>query len=108
MTSSYSLIDIRPLSSAIGAEIHGIDLNKAISKEQFLEVKSAFGQYGVIFFRDQNLSPDKEITFAEYWGKININRFFTNVDGYPKIAMVLKEPDQKKKYWEHLAYRSNL
>ena len=96
MNSSYSLIDIRPLSSAIGAEIHGIDLNKAISKEQFLEVKSAFSQYGVIFFRDQNLSPDKEITFAEYWGKININRFFTNVDGYPKIAMVLKEPDQKK------------
>ena len=96
MTFSYSLIDIRPLSSAIGAEIHGIDLNKAISNEQFLEVKSAFGQYGVIFFRDQNLSPDKEITFAEYWGKININRFFTNVDGYPKIAMVLKEPDQKK------------
>ena len=96
MNSSYSLIDIRPLSGAIGAEIHGVDLNKAISKEQFLEVKSAFGQYGVIFFRDQNLTPDKEITFAEYWGKININRFFTNVDGYPKIAMVLKEPDQKK------------
>ena len=35
MTSSYSLIDIRPLSSAIGAEIHGIDLNKAISKDNF-------------------------------------------------------------------------
>ena len=49
MNSSYSLIDIRPLSGAIGAEIHGVDLNKAISKEQFLEVKSAFGQYGVIF-----------------------------------------------------------
>ena len=68
MTSSYSLIDIRPLSGAIGAEIHGVDLNKAISKEQFLEVKSAFGQYGVIFFRDQNLTPEKEIAFAEYWG----------------------------------------
>jgi taurine dioxygenase len=96
MNSSYSLIDIRPLSGAIGAEIQGVDLNKVISKEQFLEVKSAFGQYGVIFFRDQNLSPEKEIAFAENWGKININRFFTNVEGYPKIAMVLKEPDQKK------------
>ena len=30
------------------------------------------------------------------WGKINVNRFFTNVDGYPQIATVLKEPDQKK------------
>ena len=30
MTSSYSLVDVKPLSSSIGAEIHGIDLNKAI------------------------------------------------------------------------------
>ena len=90
MTSSYSSVDVKPLSSSIGAEIHGIDLNKVISEEQFIEVRSAFGQYGVIFFRDQNLSPEKEIAFAENWGKININRFFTNVDGYPQIAMVLK------------------
>tara|TARA_B100000768_G_scaffold85964_1_gene81139 strand:+ start:2654 stop:3490 length:837 start_codon:yes stop_codon:yes gene_type:complete len=93
---NYSLIDVRPLAGAVGAEIYGIDLNKEIPVEQFTEVKSAFNEFGVIFFRDQHLSPDKEIAFAEKWGIININRFFTNVEGYPKIAMVLKEPDQKK------------
>ena len=92
----YSLIEVKPITGAVGAEIYGINLNKEISKDQFKEVKKAFGQYGVIFFRDQKLSPDQEINFAEQWGKININRFFTNLDGYPKIAMVLKEPDQKK------------
>ena len=30
------------------------------------------------------------------WGLINLNRFFTPVAGYPEIAMVLKEPDQKQ------------
>lgn len=93
---NYSLIDVRPKSGSVGAEIFGIDLNKEITEEQFLEVKSAFFQFGVIFFRDQKLTPDKEIKFAEKWGKININRFFTHVEGYPKIAMVLKEPNQKK------------
>jgi taurine dioxygenase len=92
----YSLIEVKPITGAVGAEIYGINLNKEISKDQFKEVKKAFGQYGVIFFRDQKLSPDQEINFAEQWGKININRFFTNLYGYPKIAMVLKEPDQKK------------
>ena len=29
------------------------------------------------------------------WGEININRFFTNVEGFPEIALVLKEPNQK-------------
>lgn len=93
---NYSLIDVRPKSGFVGAEIFGVDLNKEISKEQFLQIRKAFGEFGVIFFRDQYLTPDKEIEFAEKWGIININRFFTNVDGYPKIAMVLKEANQKQ------------
>ena len=96
MKSSSGSFDIKPISGAVGAEIHGVDLKDNIPEEQFSEIKSAFGEYGVIFFRDQNLTPDQEITFARRWGKININRFFTNVDDYPEIAMVLKEPDQKK------------
>ena len=96
---NYSLIDVRPKSGSVGAEIFGIDLNKEISEEQFSEVKSAFRQFGVIFFRDQKLTPDKEIKFAEKWGKININRFFTHVEGYPQIAMVLKEPGQQNMYF---------
>ena len=90
------MIDVRPLSGNIGAEIHGVDLNREITEDQFTEIRLAFGEYGVIFFRDQELSPDREIAFAKRWGKININRFFNNVYGYPEIAMVLKEPDQKK------------
>ena len=93
---NYSLIDVRPKSGSVGAEIFGVDLSKEISKEQLLQIRRAFGEFGVIFFRDQYLTPDKEIEFAEKWGIININRFFTNVDGYPKIAMVLKEADQKQ------------
>ena len=93
---NYSSIDVRPKSGSVGAEILGVNLNKEISSKQFNEIKAAFGQFGVIFFRDQNLTPDREIKFAEKWGKINVNRFFTNVSGYPKIAMVLKEADQKK------------
>ena len=93
--TSFSTINVKPLSGYVGAEIDGINLKK-ISEEQFVEIKMAFGEYGVIFFRNQSLLPQEEITFAEYWGKININRFFTNLEGYPKIALVSKEPDQKK------------
>jgi len=93
--TNYSKINVKPLSGNIGAEIDGVNLQK-ISKEQFKEIKIVFGKYGVIFFRNQNLSPEEEIIFAELWGEININRFFTNLEGYPKIALVSKEPDQKK------------
>ena len=93
--TNYSTINVKPLSGNIGAEIDGVNLKK-ITKKQFKEIKIVFGKYGVIFFRNQNLSPEEEIIFAELWGEININRFFTNLEGYPKIALVSKEPDQKK------------
>ena len=56
----------------------------------------AFLDYSVIFFRDQDLSPEQHIAFAERWGKININRFFKALEKYPEIAEVRKEPDHKK------------
>ena len=48
----------------------------------------------MVFFRDQHLSPEQHIAFAERMGTININRFFKTVPGYPQIAEVRKEPAQ--------------
>ena len=95
MIDDYNTIEVNPLGGALGAEISGIDLNEAISDEQLTEVRQVFGQYAVIFFRNQNLTPENEIRFAKRWGEINTNRFFSSVEGYPQIALVVKEPDQK-------------
>lgn len=96
MLKGYESIDVHPIAGALGAEIHGVDLSSDIPESQFAEIRRAFGEFGVIFFRDQDLSPERHIAFAERWAPINVNRFFSHVDGYPQIAMVLKEPDQKQ------------
>jgi taurine dioxygenase len=80
-------------SSAVGAEVGNVDLRN-LDNDQFAELRAAFQQHGALFFRDQRLTPEQHIAFAERWGVININRFFQAVDGYPQIAQVLKEPDQ--------------
>ena len=85
---------IKP-SGKVGVEVHGIDLSKGVSGSDFKKMKEAFIKNGLIFFRDQNLSPEQHINFAQQWGEININRFFAKVDGFEKIAEVKKEPDQK-------------
>ncbi len=95
MSDDYNTIEVNPLGGALGAEISGIDLNEAISDEQLTEVRQVFGQYAVIFFRNQNLTPENELRFAKRWGEINTNRFFSSVEGYPQIALVVKEPDQQ-------------
>ena len=93
---SYTNIDVIPQSASVGAEIHGVDLAGELSNEQFSEVRQAFHEHGVIFFREQKLSPEQHLAFARRFGAVNINRFFSPVDGHPEIAEVLKEPDQKK------------
>ena len=94
MNSDYQTLQVRPLSPALGAEISGVDIGAGISDEQFAELRQSFVDYGVIFLRDQDISPDQHIAFAERWGQINVNRFFQAVATHPSIAEVRKEADQ--------------
>ena len=87
--------DVRPTSGALGAEILGVDLADGLEQSDVDELRSALNEYGVIFFRDQKLSPEQHIAFAERFGQIDINRFFKAAPGYPQIAEVRKEPEQK-------------
>ena len=87
---------IQPTGSGVGAFVNGIDLADSLSDNMVGELRNALGEHGVLFFRDQNISPEAHMTFAEKFAPINVNRFIAHVDGYPKITQVLKEPDQRR------------
>jgi taurine dioxygenase len=87
-------LEIRQITGCFGAEIHCVDVNQ-VTDGEFEAIREAFHDHGVIFFREQDLTPEQHVAFAERWGEININRFFAPVDGYPMIAEVRKEPEQK-------------
>ena len=80
-------------SQAVGTFVSGVDLRKLTTGE-FEAIRQAFFETGVLFFRDQEMSPEDHIAFAERWADIDINRFFTAHQQHPQIALVLKEPDQ--------------
>ena len=92
----HQKINVKPQSAALGAVIEGLDLAQDLSDSTLEELKSALGRYSVIFFRNQDLTPQQHIDLAERWGSINVNRFFKPLEGYPKIAQVIKEADQKE------------
>ena len=87
-------IEVVPVSGGVGVEVHNVDIKSGIDSGTFDELRAAFVEHGLIFLRDQNITPDEHIAFAERWGEININRFFPRLDGYDQIATVTKEPDQ--------------
>src|SRR5438067_12044605 len=88
-------IEVRPTSGALGAELLGIDLSNGLDAEIVADIRQTFNEHGVVFFRDQQLTPEQHIAFAERIGPININRFFKTAPGYSQIAEVSKEPAQK-------------
>lgn len=81
--------------AGVGATVNNIDLSSPLGVDEVQTLKLAMGTYGVLYFRDQSLSEDGHIKFAEQFGNININRFFTPVESHPQIAEVRKEPTQK-------------
>ncbi|MCA8901382.1 MAG: TauD/TfdA family dioxygenase [Hyphomonas sp.] len=84
---------IEPLPG-VGAEITGVDLRR-LSGGEFAAIRQVYADHGVIFFRDQNLSEEDHIAFAERWAPININRFFAAHPDHPEIALVAKDKEQK-------------
>ena len=86
-------IEIRPLTGGLGAEIFGADIR---DPAQFPAIFQAFSDHAVVAIRDQDISPDDQVAFAERIGPINVNRFFAKVPDHPKVAMVLKEADQTR------------
>ena len=91
-----SQIEVTPTSGAVGAIVSGVDLANGLDDAAVGAIRLALNEHGVVFFRDQRLTPEQHIAFAERFGPININRFFKAAPGYPQIAEVRKEPEQTR------------
>ncbi len=68
--AKYSVISVTPCSPHIGAVIGDIDLTQPLSNSAAAELKQAFTQYLVLFFRGQEISFDDHVRLAEYFGPI--------------------------------------
>lgn len=61
---------ISPLGGALGAEVIGLDLAQPVSAELIRQMKEALNQYGVLCFREQNLTEPQQIAFSTLWGPL--------------------------------------
>ena len=59
---------IRSVSAAVGAEILDLDLAGSLPESTIDEIRRALFQHGVVFFRDQKLTPEQHVAFAQRFG----------------------------------------
>ncbi len=86
-------LTIIPVTNVVGATVNGADLSQ-LSDADLNSIKNAWNKHGVLFFRDQDLTPEQHLAFAKRLAPVDVNRFFQSVEGHPEVAQVLKEADQ--------------
>jgi taurine dioxygenase len=87
-------IEVKPEAGAIGAVIDGLDLSRNLSDEEVGEVRQALLDHLVIFFRDQEITPQQQLDFVSRFGEPDIYPFVKGLDGFPMITPVLKKEDE--------------
>lgn len=87
----YDLIEVTPLSGALGARITGIELAD-MDHAGFDEIHRALVDHLVLTFPDQKLEPGDQIAFARRFGKLMHYPFAKCMAGFPEITELISEP----------------
>lgn len=92
---THSKFTIQHLSPLIGSYIRGLDLSQAIEEETLKELRAIWLQRKVLFFPDQQLTPQQQLDFTAQFGDLDKYPFLDGMKDYPFIAEVLKLPEEK-------------
>ena len=95
---TYRLIEVRRIAGALGAEICGIDLAKPLEAAAVREIRRAFLENLVIFFRAQNLTLAQYLAFAQAMGTPIEYPFVKGIPDFPHVIEVKKLEHEKSNF----------
>jgi len=81
-------IEIRPLTALVGAEIFGVDLRTPLPAEDVAAIEGALLKHLVVFFRDQDITPEQQIAFARQFGEISIPPIVPKYGTNPELVVL--------------------
>ena len=87
-------LQVRPYSSAVGAEVLGADLSRSLDEGTWALIHEAFRRHLVLFFRDQDLTPEQQLAFSRRFGELEPYPYADGMEGYPELVEVVKLPDE--------------
>lgn len=85
---------IRQVAGAVGAEVTGLRLDR-LTEAEAAEVRQAFLQHGVLFFRDQMLESAQFLAFSQLMGEPSFYPFVKGLPDFPQIIEVKKLEHEK-------------
>jgi len=87
MTRS-NVLDIEPLSPAIGAVLRGVNLAEPASDDLIGDIRAALLRHQVIFFEGQDFTPSQQRDFAARFGDLHVHPLYDRDEGHPEIMII--------------------
>jgi len=85
---TYQRIRLQPISGSLGAIISGVDLREPLDDETYAEIKRALLDNLVIFFRDQDITPEQQIAFGRRFGDLHVHPFIPSLPAHKEIIVL--------------------
>ena len=93
----YVSIQVDKLTPHAGAEIRGVNLSQPLDERTFKEIHDALIDSGVIFFRDQHITPDQQKAFGRLFGELHMHPAAPReLADHPEILVI--HADEKSKH----------
>ena len=91
---AHGQLTVTPSAGAAGAEIGGVDLAGELDEDVLAQIRQTWLDHGVVFFRDQDLTPERFLAFARRIGEPAEYPFVPGIEGHPEIIAVTKLPHE--------------
>jgi taurine dioxygenase len=95
-SAPYEAITITKLTPIIGAEIGGVDLSKPLGNRALDEIHRALAENLVVFFRDQQITPDQHVAFGRRFGDLHIHPAAPHEPGRPELMIIHADKDSPR------------
>ena len=89
------MITVEPVSGTVGAVVRGVDLSGPLDDSTVAEVRTAFLAHHVLFFHDQDLSPEAQLRLGRSFGELDTHPFVEGMESHPEIIEIVTESDDR-------------
>lgn len=89
----YSHFKVEPLTGTFGAQIDDIQIADALNNDElFADIRNAWLDYQVVFFRNQELTPEQHLALGQRFGEIQKVGYAPGLEGHEGV-WVQEYPD---------------
>lgn len=94
----FQHITVEPVAGACGALVGGIDLADDLGDAVVAEVRRAVLDHRVVFFRRQDLSPERQVACSRRFGPFSPVPFIEPIADHDEVIAVVREAEETQPF----------